>query len=233
MTPAITNILFHGEDAMEGRSVTAVLDDGHTVTITPLTSLGQKTFHQGGATMDRLRATVGLAHACVPWLHGDGPRPTLQRFLNGTAVEKAAEYRAAHSAAEEAQARELNLATDILTAFILRHTTNASVNVREYAPATGNKITVVLEDGGNSYPAWYGEDLESIATVTRPNGRKDIILNGKAPLSDWMNCPIAGALVEMAERIEKDILDGNAAFTDSPFPGTLEYKHHGYFDDAK
>lgn len=78
MKPAITNILFHGEGAAEGRSVTAILDDGHSVTITPLTSLGQKTFYQGGATMDRLRATVGLAQACVLWLHGDGPRPALR-----------------------------------------------------------------------------------------------------------------------------------------------------------
>lgn len=225
MKPAITNIIFHGEDTAERRSVTAVLDDGHSVTITPLTTLGQKTFHQGGATMDRLRATVGLAHACVPWLHGDGPRPALRRFLSKADGEKAAEYRAAHSAAEEVQARELALATDILTAFILRHSRpNALVNIEEYAPMTGNNITVILEDGGHTYPAWYGEGLKSIGTVTRPDGREDILLNGKARLSDWMNRPIAGALVEMAERIEKDIRDGRASFTDNPFPGTLEYK---------
>lgn len=224
MKPAITNILFHSDDTAKGRSVTAVLDDGHSVTITPLTSLGQKTFHQSGATMDRLRATVVLAQACVPWLHGDGPRPALRRFLNETAVKKAAEYRAARSAAEEAQARELALATDILTAFIRRHTTYASVNVEEYAPATGNNITVVLEDDGHDYPTWYGEDLETVATVARPDGREDIILNGKARLCDQMNKPIAGALVEMAERIEKDIADGRASFTDNPFPGTLEYE---------
>lgn len=225
MKPAITNIIFHGEDTAEGRSVTAVLDDGHSVTITPLTSLGQKTFHQGGATMDRLCATVGLAHACVPWLHGDGPRPALRRFLGKASGEKAAEYRAARSEAEEAQARELALATNIITAFIFRHCRPyASIDVKEYAPATGNNITVILEDGDHSYPAWYGEGLKSIGTVTRPGGREDILLNGKARLSDWMNRPIAGALVEMAERIEKDIRDGRASFTDNPFPGTLEYK---------
>ncbi len=232
MKPAITNIIFHGEGAAEGRSVTAVLDDGHSVTITPLTSLGQKTFHQGGTTMDRLRATVALAQACVPWLHGDGPRPALRRFLGKASGKKAVEYRAARSEAEEAQARETALATDILAAFILRHyhaaswrdRPYASVNVEEYAPATGNNITVVLEDDGHDYPAWYGEDLETVATVTRPDGKEDIILNGKARLSDQMNRPIAGALVEMAERIEKDIADGKATFTDSPFPGTLKYE---------
>lgn len=225
MKPAITNIIFHGEDTAERRSVTAVLEDGHSVTITPLTSLGQKTFHQGGATMDRLRATVSLAHACVPWLHGDGPRPALRRFLSKANGEKAAEYRAARSKAEEAQARETALATDILAAFILRHgRPYASIDVREYAPATGNNITVILEDGDHSYPAWYGEALESIGTVTRPDGREDVLLNGKARLSDGMNRPIADALVEMAERIERDIADGKASFTDNPFPGTLEYK---------
>ena len=89
---------------------------------------------------------------------------------------------------------------------------------------TGNNITVILKDGDHDYPAWYGEDLESIGTVTRPDGREDILLNGKARLSDWMNRPIADALVEMAERIEKDIADGKASFTDNPFPGTLKYK---------
>lgn len=225
MKPAITNIIFHGEGAAEGRSVTAVLDDGHSVTITPLTSIGQKTFHQGGATMDRLRATVGLAHACVPWLHGDGPRPALRRFLSNANGETNAKYRAARSEAEEAKARETALATDILSAFILRHSRPyASVNVEEYAPATGNNITVILEDGDHEYPAWYGEDLESIGTVTCPDGREDILLNGKARLSDWMNRPIAAALVEMTEQIEKDIRDGRASFTDNPFPGTLKYK---------
>lgn len=232
MKPAITNILFHGENTAEGRSVTAILDDGHSVTITPLTSLGQKTFHQGGATMDRLRATVGLAHACVPWLHGDGPRPALRRFLSKANGEKAAKYRAARSEAEEVQARELALATDILSAFILRHChptfrhdrPYASIDVEAYAAATGNKITVIQEDDDHSYPAWYGEDLETVATVTHHDGRKDILLNGKARLSDWMNRPIAGALVEMAERIEKDIADGKASFTDNSFPRTLKYK---------
>lgn len=223
MTPAITNIIFHGEDTAEGRSVTAILDDGHSVTITPLTSLGQKTFHQGGATMDRLRATVDLAHACVPWLHGDGPRPALRRFLSKADGEKAAEYRAARSEAEEAQARELTLATDILTAFIQRHGSYGSIDVKAYAAATGNKITVV-DEGGNSYPSWYGEDLESIATIKFTDGSRDIVLNGGARLSDWMNRHLADALVEMAERIEKDIADGKASFTDNPFPGTLEYK---------
>lgn len=223
MKPAITDILFHGEGTAEGRSVTAILDDGHSVTITPLTSLGQKTFHQGGATMDRLRATVGLAHACVPWLHDDGPRPALRRFLSKTNVEKAAEYRSARSEAEEAQARELALATDILTAFIQRHCSNGSIDVEAYAAATGNNITVV-DEGGNSYPSWYGENLESIATIRFTDGSRDIVLNGGARLSDWMNMHLADALVEMAEQIEKDIADGKASFTDSPFPGTLEYK---------
>lgn len=223
MKPAITNILFHGEDTAEERRVTAILEDGHSVTITPLTSLGQKTFHQGGATMDRLRATVGLAHACVPWLHGDGPRPALRRFLSKADGEKAAEYRAARSEAEEAQARELALATDILTAFIQRHGSYGSIDVKAYAAATGNNITVV-DEGGDSYPSWYGEDLESIATIKFTDGIRDIVLNGGSRLSDWMNRHLAGALVEMAERIEKDIADGKASFTDSPFPGTLEYK---------
>lgn len=60
--------------------------------------------------------------------------------------------------------------------------------------------------------------------MTHRDGRKDVILNGKARLSDQINRPIAGALVEMAERIEKDIRDGRASFTDSPFPGTLKFK---------
>ena len=224
MKPAITNVIFHGEDTAEGRSVTAILDDGHSVTITPMTSIGQKTFHQGGATMDRLRATVALAEACVPWLHGDGPRPALRRFLCKTNVEKADEYRDARSAAEEAQARELSLATDILSAFIQRHSSDRYIDVEAYAAATGNNIIVVDEDNDRTYPAWYGEKLESIATIKFTDGSRDIVLNRGAWLSDQMNRPIAGALVEMAERIEKDIADGKASFTDSPFPGTLEYK---------
>lgn len=223
MKLTIKNIIFHGEDTAEGRSVTAILEDGHSVTITPLTSLGQKTFHQSGTTMDRLRATVDLAQACVPWLHGDGPRPDLQRFLSEANGKKAAEYLAARSAAEEAQARELALATNILTAFIQRHGSNGSVDVEAYAAATGNNITVV-DEGGDSYPSWYGENLESIATIKFTDGSRDIVLNGGARLSDWMNRHLAGALVEMAERIEKDIADGKASFTDKPFPGTLEYK---------
>ncbi len=224
MTPAITNIIFHGEDTVERRRVTAILEDGHSVTITPLTSLGQKTFHQGGATMDRLRATVDLAHACVPWLHGDGPRPALRRFLSKADGEKAAEYRAARSAAEEVQARELALATDLLTAFIQRHCSYRSINVKAYAAATGDNITVIVADHEHTYLAWYGEDLESIAITTRPEGRKDIVLNGKVWLSDQMNHPSTSALVEMAQQIEKDIAEGKASFTDNPFPGTLEYK---------
>lgn len=223
MKLTITNIIFHGEDTPEGRSVTAILDDGHGVTITPLTSLGQKTFHQSGTTMDRLHITVALAQACVPWLHGDGPRPDLQRFLSVANGEKAAEYLAARSKAEEAQARELALATDILTAFIQRHGSYGSIDVEAYAAATGNNITVI-DEGGDSYPSWYGENLESIATIKFTDGSRDIVLNGGARLSDQMNRPIAGALVEMAERIEKDIADGKASFTDKPFPGTLEYK---------
>lgn len=223
MKLTIKNIIFHGEDTPEGRSVTAILEDGHSVTITPLTSLGQKTFHQSGATMDRLHITVALAQACVPWLHGDGPRPDLQRFLSEANGEKAAEYLAARSKAEEAQARERALATDILTAFIQRHGSNGSIDVEAYAAATGNNITVV-DEGGNSYPSWYGENLESIATIKFTDGSRDIVLNGGARLSDWMNRHLAGALVEMAERIEKDIADGKASFTDKPFPGTLEYK---------
>lgn len=224
MKLTITNIIFHGEDTAEGRSVTAILEGGYNVTITPLTSLGQKTFHQSGATMDRLHITVALAQACVPWLHGDGPRPDLQRFLSEANGEKAAEYLAARSKAEEAQARELALATDLLTAFIQRHGSYGSINVKAYTAATGNNITVVDEDNDRTYPAWYGENLESIATIKFTDGSRDIVLNGGARLSDQMNRPIAGALVEMAERIEKDIADGKASFTDKPFPGTLEYK---------
>lgn len=223
MKLTVKNIIFHGEDTPEGRSVTAILEGGYSVTITPLTSLGQKTFHQSGTTMDRLHITVALAQACVPWLHGDGPRPDLQRFLSEANGEKAAEYLAARSKAEEAQARELALATDILTAFIQRHGSNGSIDVEAYATATGNNITV-FDEGGNSYPSWCGEDLESIATIKYTDGSRDIVLNGRARLSDWMNRPITGALVEMAERIEKDITDGKASFTDKPFPGTLEYK---------
>jgi len=226
MRPDIIRVNFLGEEDPENRSVRAVLSDGHGVDIEPLESFGQKTYHQTGATPDRLWVTVALAEACVPWLHGEGPRPDIRPFLSrdADAFQKAVlDYEAAASTAKEAEHKALEKAVEVLTAFLKRHSRYRIMYVKHYFDDdTHDDIVVTLQDDDNDYPAWYSETLETLA-ATSNGGKPDICLNGKAYLSDWCNRVLAHALVDMAAQIEADIKAGVAEVSDSPFPGALHY----------
>lgn len=228
MRPDIIKVIFLGEEDPENRRIRAVLSDGHGVDIGPLDSFGQKTYHQSGATPDRLWVTVDLAEACVPWLHGEGPRPDIRPYLGGAdndAFKKAVlDYEAAASTAKEAEQKALSQAVEVLTAFANRHSRYGIIRVEEYFDDdTHDDIVVTLEEDDCDYPAWHGETLETLSASTGPGDKADIVLNGKAYLSDWCNRILAHALVDMVAQIETDIKAGIAEINDMPFPGTLHY----------
>ena len=234
MRPSIVKILFSGENTADRRSITVILSDGHVVDIKPLASFGQKTYHQTGATPDRLWVTVDLAQASIPWLHGDGPRPDIRRFLGSAddaEFKKAVyDYEAAQSAASEATATALTKATDILTGFILRHSCNGILFLDEYFDSDNHdedidNIIVAIENACSDDYAWYGEQLKTLAVMTHADERRDILLNGRACLGDWSNRCLTRGIIDMAVRIEDEIAAGKASFSEDPFPGTLTYLH--------
>lgn len=81
MRPTIVSIDFFGEDDVPAREIHAHLSDGGCVHITGIESAGQKSYEQYNATVDQMWATLALAKAATPWLHGKGPRPDERRFI--------------------------------------------------------------------------------------------------------------------------------------------------------
>lgn len=120
----------------------------------------------------------------------------------------------------EYQAVLLNLISE----FIVRHSTTGCINIEEFFHVEGNTpIYVFQNDKRNEYPSYYGECLETM-TLTSPYSDNRIMLNNEeAWLFDAQNETIGGAILDMIEKIEGDIAAGKAHFTQDPYPGTLEY----------
>lgn len=82
MKHSITEVDFIFNPENGARKILVTFKDGKQVTITPLTTVGQKTFAQNGADVSYQWDSLPIAKASIKWLHGSDYIPNVHRFIN-------------------------------------------------------------------------------------------------------------------------------------------------------